>query len=756
MTVKTFNLTSLPVLFDGEGTAESPYLIKDKEDLNTLASFISKNAYDCLNMHYLLVNDITYAEGDEFSPVGGDGTTKFNGSFDGNAKTVSGIVYTNTVAKPGKNTGLFGQVGAQGVIHDLTVDNTLTGYGAGGVVAQLEGRAYNCVNKGSVTATGDPAGGIAGTLKAGGNITNCTNFGTVLSEKAYGTGGIAGKCEAGSSVADCVNKGSLGGESQGKILGGIAGMAGGSFSGCSNEGQLTSASASVGGIVGKHSAGALLEISNCTNTAAIIAPKAIAVGGIIGGNDSDKTNNKAQVHIDDCHNTGKIAGVLGVGGVVGIVSESDFTLTNSSNSAAIEAYNLGAKGYADTFVGGLAGCANGTAVEGTDMYILNCYNRGQVTAWGGNNIGGLVGKNGAQIIGCYNTGNVKAMFGGDDTMDLSTFSLSSIGGISGSAYGAVRDSWNAGSVETDGCWIGGIAGYTNKDITGCANIGEVTGKAGLIAGGNDTQGVGGIVGRMGSVSYAGFITDCYNTGNVTGLTQVAGIVAQRFGNEAQLANVYNTGVVNATAAGGTAFAIGNQRTDGADALPADAHVYYLDGCCTPASGFDNAAKALTREQLSIAELGDAFIISNGALPVLSGLVNPSLPNFGAIYGIVFENASDSAESAKGNILYAALPGVLWTSSQNLVLADGVASPNADGNGWLRVELPEDSGIFKQFDVTIKGYSGIDGISADDDVVAVEYYDLQGIRIASPAPGTVCVERAVLSDGKIRVSRILAK
>jgi len=58
---KLFPFLSLPVLFDGEGTAEAPYVIRNKEDLATLASFISRNAYDCLNMHYILDADLTYS-----------------------------------------------------------------------------------------------------------------------------------------------------------------------------------------------------------------------------------------------------------------------------------------------------------------------------------------------------------------------------------------------------------------------------------------------------------------------------------------------------------------------------------------------------------------------------------------------------------------------------------------------------------------------------------------------------------------------
>ena len=753
--VKTLELTILPVLFEGEGSDEHPYLIKTKEDMALLQSFISKNAYDCLNMHYLLTDDLIYADADEFSPVGGDGTTKFNGTFDGNGKTISGIVYTSTTAKPGKNTGVFGQVGPQGVIHNLSVNNTLTGYGAGGVAAQLEGRIYDCTNRGEVIATGDPGGGIVGTLKAGASVENCRNLGHVMSGKTYGTGGIIGKSEAGSVVANCINKGALGGETQGKVLGGIAGMAAGSFSDCHNEGTLQSESASVGGIIGKHSAGALLEISGCTNTAAIYAPKAIAVAGIIGGNDSDKTNNKAQVHMTDCHNTAPVAGVLGVGGVAGIVSESDFIMDGCSNTGNIEAFNLGGKGYADTFAGGLAGCTNGTMVDGTESHIRNCSNSGKVTAWGGNNIGGLIGKNGTPVSNCYNTGDVTALFGGEDLTDLSGFVLSSIGGISGSAYGSVTDSWNSGNVLSDGCWIGGIAGYTNKDLIGCANIGDVTGKEGLIPGGSDPQAVGGIVGRMGSVSYAGFITDCYNTGNISGLTQVAGIVAQRFGNEVQLSNIYNTGDVTATAPGGTAYAIGNQRTEAAESLPADAHVYYLDGCCTPSSALDRAAIALDNEGLSVATLGERYISSPGALPVLKNLYEPALTYFEAIYGVVFEKENDTPDNVSGKVLYAALPGLEWTASDNIMLEDGVATPTEAGQGWLRVRIDSDSEEYKTFELRVIS-TGIDGIYDESDVVETVYFDLQGFMIAKPTAGTVCIERKLLSNGITHLRKVIIK
>ena len=77
-------------------------------------------------------------------------------------------------------------------------------------------------------------------------------------------------------------------------------------------------------------------------------------------------------------------GVIGVGGIAGIVSESDFIMDNCENRGDIEATNLGAKGFADTFAGGIAGCANGSSAEDAGSYIRNCRNFGNVTAMGRN------------------------------------------------------------------------------------------------------------------------------------------------------------------------------------------------------------------------------------------------------------------------------------------------------------------------------------------------------------------------------------
>ncbi len=94
----------------GEGTAESPYIINNAFDLEAISDYADKNAF------FALAKDISfkaedfefggdfYNEGKGFTPVG----TKdkpFNGTFDGNGHTVSGL----TVAGA-ELAGLFGYV----------------------------------------------------------------------------------------------------------------------------------------------------------------------------------------------------------------------------------------------------------------------------------------------------------------------------------------------------------------------------------------------------------------------------------------------------------------------------------------------------------------------------------------------------------------------------------------------------------------------------------------------------------------------
>ena len=86
--------------------------------------------------------------------------------------------------------------------------------------------------------------------------------------------------------------------------------------------------------------------------------------------------------------------------------------------------------------------------------------------------------------------------------------------------------------------IGGVVGYVggNSTVTNCYNTGSVSGG----------ENVGGVVGYM-EYSYGSVaVTNCYNTGSVKGSTPVGGIVGYA-GSNSTIKNCYNTGLVSGSA-----------------------------------------------------------------------------------------------------------------------------------------------------------------------------------------------------------------
>lgn len=139
------------------------------------------------------------------------------------------------------------------------------------------------------------------------------------------------------------------------------------------------------------------------------------------------------------------------------------------------------------FVGGLLGHNLGLI---TGSYAIGG------TVKGGNNVGGLVGQNfyNGRIEGCFVVATVNGA--GDN-----------IGCLLGSNYnGEVNESYAAGGV-TGNSKVGGLAGYSDGDITDCYAIGAVTAGAGS---------AGGLVGHK----PAGTVTASYYDSTTTGQADV--------------------------------------------------------------------------------------------------------------------------------------------------------------------------------------------------------------------------------------------
>ena len=258
-----------------------------------------------------------------------------------------------------------------------------------------------------------------------------------------------------------------------------------------------------GGIVG--SCGGA-TISGCENYGAVSVVGAseygidVKIGGIVGYSGSSTI-------ISSCCNTGAVsaenAEKANLGGIIG---ESNL------GSSVDSCYNTGAvsvRNTKDANLGGVVGCNYDDDDEST---VSKCYNTGAVNAEDAEyaNLGGIVGENkSGSVISSYNTGDVTA----------EKVESANLGGVAGYSREQINKCYNNGEVRAEYVgfgWIGGVAGYNSSGtVTDCYNTGDVSGQGNSGAGtGEDYPPAvaGGVVGY----SDGGTVTDCYSIGTVSG------------------------------------------------------------------------------------------------------------------------------------------------------------------------------------------------------------------------------------------------
>ena len=128
----------------------------------------------------------------------------FNGTFDGQGNTISGVIIESTDG----SQGLFGTIGTSATIKNLVIANSSItgGNNTGAVVGNAEGNIENCHVLGDVTIAGTSFsnhGGIAG--YCGGNINDCTSAAIMTATDEDGvsqSGGIVGTSTG--SVSKCL------------------------------------------------------------------------------------------------------------------------------------------------------------------------------------------------------------------------------------------------------------------------------------------------------------------------------------------------------------------------------------------------------------------------------------------------------------------------------------------------------------------------------------------------------------------------
>lgn len=353
----------MPLESAGTGTEDDPYIIEYPCQLDMLALMVNR-VDDYTDKYFKLGNDITYSyEGygpteSNFTPIGtiefdanaaiggnelgGGGQPEpiiksFNGTFDGNGKTISGIrLYTNGGRVNDMCQSIFNIVGSSGVVKNLTVEDTK-------ITAPMGG------------------GGIAGIVN-GGLIENCISYADINVNKPFMgqgmgiAGGIADQTQGG-RITDCVSYSTITVEDDAEYFGVIGGIVGG------NAGY----------------------VENCHSYASINigdnAESCEMIGGVVGENRTG--------YIDNCYSYASISignnaeNCRGFGGISGASSEG--CITDCFSSVTIE---VGDNPANVALFGGIVGCISEDVVDGNIVVdvnlpdlddvgaILGCYSSG--------------------------------------------------------------------------------------------------------------------------------------------------------------------------------------------------------------------------------------------------------------------------------------------------------------------------------------------------------------------------------------------
>lgn len=250
------------------------YLITCHDDLRGLAGYVNAEN-DCSGKTFLQVTDLSFPHSDvwnnssstenNYIAIGTD-NHPFQGTFDGNNFTVSGIrIYKSGTNDSDCYQGIFGKVNNGTVKRVTLADARITGYNEVGGIA---GKAYSC------------------------SIEDCTVDANVcihaVQSSTYYHGGIAGYRQAG-LVQHCISRATLtvsnasGCKDYGGILGGNAS---GTITDCIADGVVIPDVQSRGAIVGYKNSGTLTRnyYHACT-----VAGVANATGVGIGSESSTTT-----------------------------------------------------------------------------------------------------------------------------------------------------------------------------------------------------------------------------------------------------------------------------------------------------------------------------------------------------------------------------------------------------------------------------------------------------------------------------------
>lgn len=392
-----------------------------------------------------------------------------------------------------------------------------------------------------------------------------------------------------------------------------------------------------------------------------------------------------------------------VGGIVGTSGKNLYGATlQSYNASHVTDCTNGAKIISATqYTGGIVGINGGTKSPQKDVYctVTNCTNRGQIEVSSkSTNVefytGGIAGGNLATISNCKNEAAVKNTSG--RAAGIAGHFEGKKAYIADDAHVLIQDCENTGAVSGSTS-VGGIVGYSwsaiNATITNCTNSGTISSCPGIIG----SPAVGGIAGRVGSSGGKFTITNCVNTGSVSGETSgnpssntsasTAGGLVGTLYTSSVLSSCYNTGTVTnyavqsdsllESAAGGLAGSVGTDSVVHDCYNVGEVEGYRVGGLFGASAAWKASAPQLT-DCYNIGTLTGTIV--GGVLgSVKSGCLTPTITDCTYWNGCLSSDNSYGTSKSSNQ-----MTGDNWSSEMGLDTGTWEKSQNTGATGYLPV------------------------------------------------------------------------
>ena len=312
-----------PTGVTGNGTEAEPFILKTADHLAWFRDYVNVGKVSACakiadEVEVIDMSSVCHEADAEkqvaelsWTPIG---SKKYQGTFDGNGKTIRNLFISST----SNEIGFFG-CAADCRIKNITFDNAkvkgndncstgiLAGYAGSCVIENIK-TTENCSVEGQYET-----GGIAG--RANGNISNCENHAIV--NGSYYVGGIVGICfDSENSITSCANYGAITGTDQ--FVGGIIGFFGeGSLQNSANYGNITG-DARVGNLIGYANICNINNVLGIGNITANYADCNGLIAGVIWDSPSTASgilayNSSAKMTIDGKELTGDAVVAIGDG-----------------------------------------------------------------------------------------------------------------------------------------------------------------------------------------------------------------------------------------------------------------------------------------------------------------------------------------------------------------------------------------------------------------------------------------------------------